>query len=143
MKYREHSELLKPESSRQTERQSFVPRSFDRPVRGSVSRLPTCPDLMPVVAAGVRVGVRVTRRNRQNLDRRYAGFRSLQYFVDEKIVKLGHVLTIGALYFDLAAKMVVVRKRVGPDDTEMMFAIRAHKHLVAFHWNSCIVESCR
>jgi len=43
---------------------------------------------------------------------RDAGFRSLHYFVDEIIVKLGHVLTIGALYFDLAARMVVGSEQV-------------------------------
>ena len=113
------------------------------PIDRSEPRCSVRENPLPPLDTSVRVGVRVTRSNRQDLDRRYAGFRSLQYFVDEKIIKLGHVLTIGALYFDLAAKMVVVRKRVGPDDTEMTFAIRAHKHLVAFHWNSCIVESCR
>jgi hypothetical protein len=107
-------------------------------MRGSVPRLPACPDLMPVIAASMRVGVRVTRRNRQDFDRRYTGLRSLQYFVDEKIVKFGHVLTIGALYFDLAAKMVVAWQWVGPDHAEMMFAIRTHERIVAWHSNSCI-----
>src|SRR5205807_9267983 len=55
--------------------------------------------------------------------------RSLHYFVDEKIVKLGDFAAVGALHFDLAAKMVVTRKRVGPDHAEMMFAIRAHKRI--------------
>src|SRR6266478_8951921 len=94
-------------SLRQTKSRTSAPLSFHGPIRGPVSRLPACPDLMPVVATGSRVGVQITRRNRQDLDRRYAGFRSLHYFVDEKIVNLGHFLTIGALYFDLAAKMVV------------------------------------
>ena len=75
---------------------------------------------MPVIATGVWVGVRVTRQNRQDLDRRYAGFRSLQYFVDEKIVKLGDFAAVETLHFDLAAKMVVRRNRFGPDHAEMM-----------------------
>ncbi len=69
------------------------------------------------------------------------GSGALHYFVDEKIVKLGHFLTVGALYFDLAAKMVVTRKRFGPDHAEMIFAIRTHERLVAWHWeNSGIVD---
>ena len=55
--------------------------------------------------------------------------------VYKEIVNLGHFLTIGALYFDLAAKMVVTRK-FGPDHTEMMFAIRTHKRVVAWHWRT-------
>src|SRR6267154_3808323 len=98
---------------------------------------------MPVVAAGVRVGVRITRRNRQYLNGWNARVCRLHYPVDKKIVGFGYVVTVWALNFDLAAKMVVVRKRVGPDDAEMAFAIRTHKHFIAFHWNSCIVESCR
>ncbi len=39
-----------------------------------------------------------------------------------KIVKFGYFLTVGTLYFDLAAKMVVTRKRFGPDHAEMTFA---------------------
>jgi len=76
----------------------------------------------------------------KDLDRRDAGFRSLHYFVDEIIVKLGHVLTIGALYFDLAARMVVGRNRFGPDHAEMMFAIGAYERIVAWHRNSCAVK---
>ena len=98
---------------------------------------------MPVVAASIGVGVRVTRRNRQNLDRRYAGFRSLQYFVDEIIVKFGDFAAVGALHFYFTEKMVVRGKRFGPDHAEMMFAIGAHIHVVAWHRNSCIVEFCR
>src|SRR5882672_8359541 len=116
--------------------------SFHGPMRRPVSRLPACPDHLPVVATGVRVGVRVAGRNRQNLDSRYAGLRSLHNSVDKKIVKFGHFITVGALHFDLAAKMVVGRNRFGPDHAEMMFAIGAHKHLVVFHWNSCIVDLC-
>ncbi len=32
--------------------------------------------------------------------------------------------------------MVVTRKRFGPDHAEMMFAIRAHKRVVAWHWRT-------
>jgi len=39
--------------------------------------------------------------------------RSLHYLVDEKIVKLGHFLTIGAFYFDFAARMIMSRNRFG------------------------------
>jgi hypothetical protein len=91
---------------------------------------------MPIVAASIGVGVWVTRRNRQDLDRRYAGFRSLQYFGDEKIVKLGDFPAVGALYFDLAAKMVVGRKTFGPDHAEMAFTIGALKRIVAWHWRT-------
>src|SRR6266576_157669 len=45
---------------------SFFPLSFQRPVQGAVSRFPTCPNLVPVVAASIRVGVRITRRNRHS-----------------------------------------------------------------------------
>jgi len=120
-----------------------APLSFHGPIRGPVSRLPACPDLMPVVAASIRVRVRVTRRNRQHLNGWNTRLRSAHDSVDEKIVEFSHVVTVGALYFDLAAKMVMVRKRVGPDDAEMTFAIGAHIHLAAFHWNSCIVDLCR
>jgi hypothetical protein len=93
---------------------------------------------MPVVAASMRVGVRVTQRNRQDLDRRYARLRSAHDSVDKKIVKFGHVLTIGALHFDLAAKMVVDRKWVGPNDAKMVLAIGAHERIAAWHRNSCV-----
>ncbi len=53
--------------------------------------------------------------------------------VYKEIINLGHFLTIGALNFDLAAKMVVTRKTFGPDHAEMMFAIRTHERLVAWH----------
>ena len=56
--------------------------------------------------------------------------------VYKEIVDLGHFLTIGALYFDLAAKMVVTRKTFGPDHAEMIFAIRTHKRVVAWHWRT-------
>jgi len=77
-------------------------------VRGSISRLPACPDLMPVVATGVRVGVRVTRRNRQHVDGWNTRVWGLGNSVDKKIVEFGHFITVGALYFDLAARIVVV-----------------------------------
>jgi len=82
---------------------------------------------MPIVAASIRVGVRVTRRNRQNLDRRYAGFGSLHYFVDEIIVKFGDLAAVGALHFYLAATVVVAWHWVGPDHTEIVLAIGAHQ----------------
>jgi hypothetical protein len=69
--------------------------------------------------------------------------RSLHYFVDEIIVQFGDFPAVGALYFDLAAKMVVAWQWVRPDNAEMMFAIGAHERIVAWHWNSCIVEFCR
>jgi hypothetical protein len=92
-----------------------APLSFRRPIRHSVPRLPACPDLMPVVATDVRVGVRVAGRNRQHFNGWNSRVRRAHDSVDKKIVEFSHVLTVGALYFDLAAKMVVVRKRVGPD----------------------------
>src|SRR6267154_6811165 len=98
---------------------------------------------MPVVATGVRVRVRVAGRNRQHLNGWNTRARNAHDSVDKKIVEFSHVLTVGALYFDLAAKMVVLRKGVGPDDAEMTFAIGAHKHPVVLHWNSCIVDLCR
>src|SRR5437016_801949 len=98
---------------------------------------------MPVVAAGVRVGVRITRRNRQHLNGWNTRVRGAHDSVDQKIVEFSHVPTVGALYSDLAANMVVAWQWVGPDDAEMTFATGTHIHPVAFHWNSCIVESCR
>jgi hypothetical protein len=56
--------------------------------------------------------------------------------VYKEIVDFGHFLTIGALYFDLAAKMIVSWKRFGPDHAEMMFAIGAHERIVAWHWRT-------
>ncbi len=56
--------------------------------------------------------------------------------VYKEIVDVGHFLTIGALYFDLAAKMVVTRKTFGPDHAEIIFAIRTHKRVVAWHWRT-------
>jgi len=44
---------------------------------------------MPVVAASMRVGVRVAGRNRFDLNRWYARVRSAHDFVDEKIVEFG------------------------------------------------------
>src|SRR5260370_4590388 len=112
----------------------FFPLSFHWPVRSPVSRLPA--DHLPVVATGVRVGVRVTRRNRQHVNGWNIRVRGTHDSVYQEIVDLGHFLAIGALYFDLAAKMVVTRKRFGPDHAEMMFAIRAHKRIVAWHWRT-------
>ena len=102
-----------------------------------------CPDPLPEFATGVRVGVRVTGRNRQYLDRRYAGFRSLHYFVDEKIVKLGDFAAVGTLHSYLAARVVMARYWVRPDNTEIVLAIGAHERIVAWHRNSCIVDLCR
>src|SRR6266699_5006626 len=117
--------------------------SFHRPIRGSVSRLPACPDLMPVVATGVRVGVRVGVRNRQHLNGWNTRVWSAHDSLDKKIVESSHVLTVGPLYFDLAANVVVAWQWIRPDHAEMALAIGAHIHLVAFHWNSCIVDFCR
>src|SRR6266850_2137837 len=97
---------------------------------------------MPVVAAGVRVGIRVARRNRQHFNGRNTRVRSTHDSVDKKIVEFGHFITVGALYFDLAAKMVVGRKRFGPDHAEMMFAIGAHKRVVAWHWRTPASWNC-
>ena len=103
------------------------------PIDRSEPRCSVRENPLPPLDTSVRVGVRVTRSNRQDLDRRYAGFRSLQYFVDEIIVKFGDFAAVGALHFDLAANMVVDRKRFGPDHAEMMFAIGAHERIVAWH----------
>ena len=67
----------------------------------------------------------------------------LQYFVDQIIVKFGDFAAVGALYSYFAATIVVGRKRVRPDHTEMAFAIGTHKRIVAWHRNSCIVDLCR
>jgi len=91
---------------------------------------------MPVVAASIRVGVRVTRRNRQHLNGWNTRVRSAHDSVYKEIVKLSQFLTIGALHFYLAAKIVVGRNRSGPDHAEVAFAIRAHKHFIALHWDS-------
>ena len=79
-----------------------------RPTRRPVPRLPTCPDLVPIIATGIRVGVRVTRRNRQHLNGWNTRVWGLGNSVDKKIVEFGHFITVGALYFDLAARIVVV-----------------------------------
>ena len=110
--------------------------SFHGPIRRPVPRLPARPDLVPVIASSMRVGVRVSRRNRQDLDGWDARVRSAHNSVNQKIIKFGHFLTVGAFNFDLAAKMVVGRKRFGPDHAEMMFAIRTHERLVAWHWRT-------
>ena len=91
---------------------------------------------MPVITSGVRVGVRVTRRNRQHLNGRNTRVWRLHNPVDKKIVEFGYIVTVRAFYFDLAAKMVVVRKGVGPDDAEMTFASGAHERVVAWHWRT-------
>jgi len=103
------------------------------PIDRSEPRCSVRENPLPPLDTSVRVGVRVTRRNGQDLDRRYAGFRSLHYFVDEKIVKLGDFAAVGALHFYLAATIVVARQRVRPDHAEMMFTIRTHKRIVAWH----------
>jgi hypothetical protein len=110
------------------------PLLFRRPIRGPVPRLPTCPDLLPVVTTGSRVGVRVAGRNRQHVNGWNTRVWELRNSVDKKIVEFGHFITVGTLHFDLAAKMVVGRNRFGPDHAEMMFAIRAHERIVAWHW---------
>jgi len=116
------------------------PLLFRRPIRGSVPRLPACPDHLPVVATGVRVGVWVTGRNRQTVNGWNTRVWGLRNSVDKKIVEFGHFITVGTLHFDLAARMVVTRKSFGPDHAEMMFAIGAHERIVAWHRNSCIVD---
>src|SRR5260370_3327 len=98
-----------------------------------VPRLPTCPDHLPAFATGVRVGVRVTGRNRQHRNGWNTRVRSAHDSAYKEIVNLGHFLTIGALHFDLAAKMVVGRNTFGPGHAEMMFAIGAHERIVAWH----------
>src|SRR5437879_14303 len=103
------------------------------PIDRSEPRCSVRENPLPPLDTSVRVGLRVAGRNRQDLDRRYAGFRSLQYFVDEKIVKLGDFSAVGALHSYLAAKMVVGRKTFGPDDAEIVFAVRAHERIVAWH----------
>ncbi len=95
------------------------------------------------MATGVRVWIRVTERNGQYFDFRYRKLRSLQDSVDEIGVKFSDFAAVGALHFDLAAKMVVGRNRFGPDYAEMKFAIRTHERIVAWHRNSCVVDLCR
>ena len=91
---------------------------------------------MPVVATGVRVGVRVAGRNRQHFNSWNTRVSSAHDSVYKKIVEFSYLLTVGAFYFDLAAKMVVGWKRFGPDHAEMTFAIGAHKRIVAWHWRT-------
>jgi len=110
--------------------------SFHWPIRGSVSRLPASPDLVPIIATGIRVRVRVTRRNRQTVNGWNTRVWSAHDSVDEKIVEFGYIVTVRALYFDLAADMVVAWQWVGPDDAEMTFAIGVHKRIVAWHWRT-------
>jgi len=59
---------------------------------------------LPVVATSVRVGVRITGRNRQHLNGWNTRVRSAHDSAYKEIVKLGHVLTVRAFYFDLAAR---------------------------------------
>jgi hypothetical protein len=129
-----------PEWSRRIGWRTFFPLSFHGPIRGSVSCLPACPDHLPVVATGVRVGVRVTRRNRQHRNGWNTRVWGLRNSVDKKIIKFGDFAAVGTLHFDLAAKMVVAWQWVGPDHAEMMFAIRTHERIVAWHRNSCTVD---
>src|SRR6266513_2469896 len=107
--------------------QTEFPLSFHGPIRHPVRRLPACPDHLPVIATGVRVGVRVSRRNRQHFNGWNTRVRGTHDSVDKEIVNLSLFLTIGALHSYLAAKMVVGRNRFGPDHAEMMFAIGAHE----------------
>jgi hypothetical protein len=110
--------------------------NFARPIRRPVSRLPARPDQVPVITSSIRVGIRVTWRNRQHFNSWNTRVRGAHDSVYKEIINLGHFLTIGALYFDLAAKMVVSWKRFGPDHAEMIFAIRTHERLVAWHWRT-------
>jgi len=80
--------------------------------------------------------MRVTRRNRQHFNGWKTRVWRLHNPVDKKIVKFGHFTAVGTFYFDLAAKMVVGRKRFGPDHAEMTFAIGTHKRIVAWHWRT-------
>jgi len=121
---------------RKTKWRIFSPMSFHWPIRGSVSRLPASPDLVPIIATGIRVRVRVTRRNRQTVNGWNTRVWSAHDSVDEKIVEFGYIVTVRALYFDLAADMVVAWQWVGPDDAEMTFAIGVHKRIVAWHWRT-------
>jgi len=105
-------------------------------MRGSVPRLPACPDHLPVITSGIRVRVQITGRNRQTVNGWNTRVRSAHDSVDKKIVKFGHFATVGTLHFDLAAKMVVGRKTFGPDHAKMVFAIRTHKRVIAWHWRT-------
>ena len=130
----------KPKSLRQTGWRTSAPPSFHWPIRRSVPRFPACPDHLPVVATGVRVGVQITGRNRQHFNGWNTRVRGAHNSVNQKIIKFGHFTTVGALHFYLTARVVVAWHWVRPDHAEMMFAIGAHKRIVAWHWNSCIVD---
>ena len=93
------------------------------PIRRFESRSPSCPDCSPVIEAGVRIGVRVTQGDRQDLDGGNARVRRLHDSVDEKVIQLGHFSAAGTLESNLAAKVVVTRKRLWPDHAEIAFAI--------------------
>jgi hypothetical protein len=74
-----------------------APLSFHGPIHRPVPRLPACPDQVPVITSGVRVGVRVSRRNRQDLNGRNTRVRSPHNSVNQKIIKFGHFATVGAV----------------------------------------------
>lgn len=108
--------------------------SFRQAVRGFVSRVSVHPNLTHVVHSGIRVGIRVAGRNRQNLNGRNAGFRGAFDFVDQEAIHLVDLTAVWTLHRDFTVQVVVVtRERFGPDHAETMLAIRAPKRIV-WHW---------
>jgi hypothetical protein len=101
----------------------------------SVSRFPIDPKFPHVAHPGIKGGVRVSGRNRQNLYGRDAGFRCDFDFGDQEPIYLVDLAAVWTLHRDFAIQVVVgTRKRFGPDHTETVLAILARKRIVAWHW---------